>query len=163
MEGKESSGLNSSVSTSASLTAFLFPIFIPAKLRSRITSVHWGKGVGKKRLPERKRKDSDPACLSIQLMQIYGQPSEQLGTQAQSPQQHLKMHVYPFTRPMPRHWSDSSAYYCYFFIFSCPPPPLLFLCYTYSQGRGYVPQWTAEVRGQLMRVSPLLLSVEPGT
>lgn len=97
MEGKASSGLNSIVSMSASLTAFLFPVFIPAKLRSRITSVHWGKGVGEKRLPERKRKDSDPSCLSIMADANLRQPTKQLGTQAPTPRQHLKTHVYPFT------------------------------------------------------------------
>ena len=64
MEGKASSGLNSIVSMSALLTAFLFPAFISAKLRSRITSVHWGKGWGKETSRE-KAEDSDPSCLSI--------------------------------------------------------------------------------------------------
>lgn len=60
MEGKASSGLNSIVSMSALLTAFLFPVFIPAKLRSRITSVHWGKGVGKRDFPRESGKTVIP-------------------------------------------------------------------------------------------------------
>lgn len=144
MEGKAGSGLNSTVSMSAWLTAFLFPIFIPAKLRSRITSVHWGKGVEKSDFLRESGKTVIPRLSIIAdanlsaTQKAAGHPSsdpsaapEDACASIYAPCQGTGVTVVPTAA---------------FSLSSSPVLHLLFCFFVILTGREYVPQWTC--RGQ---------------